>query len=179
MGPLDRGLLTLYSLFMTLAVAVILLALFGWPGPLAYLLQAQGRPAGNWSLETMSGILFLVGIRLLYVSLRNKQSSNRRAVVHEFTLGQVRISLIAIENMVKKVVYQIPGIREVRPEVVQAPGGITINIRAVVAPDVNIPYTSQEIQSRVQEYISKNTGITVSQVKILVANITTTRPRVE
>lgn len=178
MTPFDRGLLVLYSLLMTVFSSMLLLIVSGWwQQPLYFLWQSPYRM--NWQLyiSMFIGFLLLIGLRLLWVSLTHRQSG--KAVVHDYMLGQVRISILAIENLVKKVVYQIHGVKEVKPKVVQTSGGMGLHIRAVVSPDINIPEVSREIQQRVQEYISHTTGLTVNDIKIMVDNISTTRPRVE
>jgi len=177
-SPFDRGLLVVYTLLMTLFCSLLLSIVSGWwQQPLYFLWQSPYVFDLQLYLSVFIGLLLLIGLRLLWVSLTRRQSG--RAVVHDYKLGQVRISLQAIENLVKKVVYQIPGVKDVRPSVIQTTGGMGLHIRAVVAPDISIPEMSREIQQRVQEYISQTTGITVNDIKIIVDNISTNRPRVE
>ena len=178
MSPFDRGLLAVYSLVMTFVCALILAAASGWwQQPLYLLWQTPSNREDQIYLLIVMGLLFIAGLRLLWVALT--RSRDGKAVVHDYMLGQVRISLITIENLVKKVVYQIHGVKEVTPRVVQTREGIGLYIRAVVAPDISIPEISRQIQHRVQEYLVETTGITVNEIKIMVDNISTTRPRVE
>jgi len=177
-SPFDRGLLFIYTLLMTVFCSLLLSIVAGWwQQPLYFLWQSPYVYDLQLYLSVFIGLLLLVGLRLLWVSLTRRESG--KAVVHDYMLGQVRISLQAIENLVKKVVYQISGVKEVKPRVVQTPAGMGLHIRAIVAPDISIPEISREIQHRVQEYISQTTGITVNDIKIVVDNISTTRPRVE
>nr|WP_315989158.1 alkaline shock response membrane anchor protein AmaP [Desulforamulus aquiferis] len=135
-----------------------------FPGPANFAAGIYGRTIPFWPT-------------LLWVSVTRQQSG--KAVVHDYMLGQVKISLQAIENLVKKVVYQVHGVKDVKPRVIQSTGGIGLHIKAVVAPDISIPEVSREIQHRVQEYLAETTGITVTTIKIYVENISSTRPRVE
>lgn len=178
MSPFDRGLLVVYTFLITVFSALMLAIVSGWwQQPLFVLWQSPYIFEVQMYLSVFVGLLMLIGLRLFWVSLTRRQSG--KAVVHDYMLGQVRISLQAIENLVKKVVYQVHGVKDVKPRVVQTPGGMGLHIRAVVAPDISIPEVSREIQQRVQEYISQTTGITVNDIKIIVENISTTRPRVE
>ncbi|GAB6156896.1 hypothetical protein JCM39194_00960 [Desulfotomaculum varum] len=177
-SPFDRGLLFLYTLVMTFFCAMLLLIVTGWwQQPLYFLWQSGYAYELQIYLAALLGLLLLAGLRLLWVALVRRESG--KAVVHDYMLGQVRISLQAIENLVKKAVYQIAGVKDVKPRVTQTPGGMGLHIRAIVAPDISIPEVSRQIQHRVQEYIAQTTGITVSDIKVIVENISTTRPRVE
>ncbi len=178
MSPFDRGLLTVYTLFMTVFSALLLASASGWwQQPLYFLWATPLKEETQVYFYLLPALLLVIGLRLLWVALTRSQSG--KAVVHDYMLGQVRISLVTVENLVKKVVYQIHGVKDVTPRVMQTRGGIGLYIRAVVAPDMNIPEISRQIQHRVQEYLSETTGITVNEIKIMVDNISTTRPRVE
>ncbi|AEF94953.1 protein of unknown function DUF322 [Desulfotomaculum nigrificans CO-1-SRB] len=178
MSPFDRGLLMVYTLLMTAFSVLLLLIVSGWwQQPLYFLWESPYATDWQLYLVIFIAVILVAGLRLLWVSLTRRHAG--RAVVHDYMLGQVRISLLAIENLVRKVVYQIHGIKEVKPRVVQGPKGIGLHIKAIVAPDISIPDVSREIQRRVQDYISETTGITVNDIKIIVENISTTRPRVE
>lgn len=178
MSPFDRGLLFIYTLLLTVFSTILMVVVSGWwQQPLYLLWQSPSSRDLQISLLVFIGVLFVAGLRLLWVSVTRQRSG--KAVVHDYMLGQMKISLLAIENLVKKVVYQIHGVKDVKPHVIQTPGGIGLHIKAVVAPDISIPEVSREIQHRVQEYIAETTGITVNTIKIYVENISSTRPRVE
>lgn len=178
MSPFDRILLILYSL-LTSVVCLLCLAIFSgwWQQPLYFLWQSPYGYELQIYLSIFVAVLLFVGLRLLWVSLSRRQTG--KAVVHDYMLGQVRISILTIENLVKKTVHQIQGVKEVKPRVVQTSRGMALHIRAIVAPDISIPEVSREIQQRVQEYLSQTTGITVNDIKVIVDNISNTRPRVE
>lgn len=176
MGPFDRGLTALYSLVVSAFVVAALLELFGYLPPLdgPHALPEEYRDATAAGL----GVLLLVGLRLLWASVRRGRRE-RHAVVEDNALGQVRVALTAIENLINKVVSQVPGVREVHSRVVGDPNGVAIRIRATVTPEINIPETSKEIQQQVQDRVKAVTGITAASVRILIDNITTVKPRVE
>lgn len=178
MTPFDRSLLIIYTLLMTILSSLLLIIVTGWwQQPLYFLWQSPYVPNGQIYLAVFIGVLLIIGLRLFWISLSRRNYA--KAIVHDYMLGQVRISILAIENLVKKVVCQIPGIKEVKPRVVEHHKGMGLHIRAVVAPDISIPEVSREIQQKVQEYLAQTTGITVSEIKVIVDNISTTRPRVE
>jgi uncharacterized alkaline shock family protein YloU len=151
--------------------------MLGWSAPLFLLKEIfyPGRPVVFWPFMA---ITILVGFRLIWVSLFTKQRG-RHVVLTESSLGQVNVSLQAIESLVEKIVSQFNGVREVKPSIVTVPQGIGIKVRVAVTPDVNLPQLSEEIQNRVKSRVLEVTGITVNTIKIMVENITVHKPRVE
>ena len=59
-------------------------------------------------MGVVSGFLFLIGLRFVYVGLRKAPV---HALVHDTEMGQVRISLVAVKNLVTRVASRIPGVR--------------------------------------------------------------------
>lgn len=178
MSPFDRILLIIYSLLISIMCLLSLTIVSGWwQQPLYFLWQSPKVYEIQIYLAIFIVVLLLMGLRLLWVALNRRQSG--KAVVHDYMLGQVRISIITIENLVQKAVQQIPGVKEVKPRVVQNSRGMALHIRAIVTPDISIPEVSREIQQRVQEYLLQTIGITVNDIRVIVDNISNTRPRVE
>lgn len=178
MGPFDRALLVLYTFFLTVMFLFFATIMLGWLTP-QYLLRDlfyPGRSEIFWSLVL---ILILAGIRLFWVGVRRPGEKGRHVILAESALGQVNISLQAIENLVVKVVGQVNGVKEVKPKIVSDPQGVGVQVRAVVTPDINIPEVSMEIQQRIKERVFEVTGVTVSRVKVFIENIAAHKPRVE
>ncbi|MBU4532142.1 MAG: alkaline shock response membrane anchor protein AmaP [Eubacteriales bacterium] len=172
MGPFDRMLLAIYTVTISVAAVLGLLLLTGLiaPDPLVTIITRDVAIA-------VLGVFLLVSLRLLWTTGQKKPE--RQAVVDDNALGQVKITLTAIESLITKVVAPIPGIREVKPKVVSDRGIIAIEIKAAVTPDINIPDTSKAIQETVQNSIRDVTGINVEKIKILVESIASTKGRVE
>lgn len=176
MNPFDRVLVVAYAAITTLLLIVLTSVLAGWGYTLNILLDAQRQPFFWEIVYFLLGLYMLAGIRLVWWGVR---PSARQAVVHEGTLGQIRIALSAVEALVEKVVSQNSGVREVKARVVAVPQGIGINVRATVTPDIQIPEISEIMQRQVKEKVLEVTGISVHNVRILVENITAHKPRVE
>jgi uncharacterized alkaline shock family protein YloU len=176
MGPLDRALLAVYSVFFTVLFALFAAVMLGWAAPL-YLLRDLFNPARQELFWPLIAIVILSGIRLFWVSLVKPRG--KHVVLAETSLGQVKVSFQAIESLVEKVVSQFNGVREVKPRIVAVPQGVGIQVRASVTPDINVPEVSREIQNRIKERILEVTGITVNTVRVTVENISVNKPRVE
>jgi len=181
MGPFDRALLAVYTLTVILVALAVALVLTGWlgrwvaPSDLYVFLWPGIREPALVALV----VLVLVGIRLFWVSLRPGAPQGGHAVVDENVLGQVRIALPAIEALVGKVVAEVPGIRDVKPRVVADGDRIAMRLKITVTPDVHIPDLARQVQELVQARVREVTGITISNVRVSVVSIATTKPRVE
>lgn len=173
MGPFDRGLLALYSLALTIALILAVLILAGWPPPGVNPDLLWQRPDVTF---TLLGLFILAGAYLFWTAVRPRK---KQSIVHEGALGQVRIALTAIEELVEKVVAQQAGVREVKARVVTVAAGIGINVRVAVTPDVSVPEISGLIQEQVRQKVLAVTGVSVQEVRLLVSSITAHKPRVE
>lgn len=175
MGPFDRGLLAIYALAVSASIVIGILIFTGVVAPTQ--LEVLLRPEHNALATGVLGVFLLAGLRLLGVSLRRKKES--QAIVDESALGQVRVSLTALENLIDKVVSPVPGIREVRPKVGPEDGGIGIRLKVIASPDINVPEMSRVIQQLVQDQIREVTGLTVNRVRIEIENFAISKGRVE
>lgn len=178
MGPFDRGLLLLYSLCFTVILGLMLLMCTGWV-PALQLAENIFTPERQVIFAAAGIILFVAGLRLMFASIKPGKRMEKVAVIEDNPLGQVRIALTAVESLVSKVVANFTGVREVRPKVLTQADGIAVQVKLVTAPSISIPEVSQEIQQQVKERVLEVTGITVNNVRVVVDNITTAKPRVE
>lgn len=179
MGVFDRALLALYSFIMgILSVYGILLAL-NWDVIRHILDFTLNNPGQRSILGILAFVFFLISVRL-FIAATQKVKTVTSTVVQETSLGQVRVTLEALESMVRRAVSPIKGIREITPHIVCDPTGVSIIVRAVVNPDTTVPEVTVEIQDKVKDYLQQVAGITVHAVKILVENVSTDgRSRVE
>jgi uncharacterized alkaline shock family protein YloU len=169
-GNIDRIVLTVYTL--TLAIVsglMVIVSLFpNW---------AILREWANWSLQGNGRlVLGLVGATFLAVSVRliTFAFSRRRGgqpVIHETSLGDVRISLDAVENLVRKVARSIKGVRDIKAVITNSKEGLSASLRATISPEVSIPDVSEEIQTTVRQYVKRVVGVEMTEVRLEVENI--------
>jgi uncharacterized alkaline shock family protein YloU len=175
----DRIVLTIYTFSLAFLSLAFLSLSFGLNSPLFYLENALGTSGGAWGIGIIAFIFFIASIRLLYYAFGPRRKGG--TVIRENEMGEVRISLSAIENLVRKVVRQVEGVRDVRAAVAVPPTGLVVHARVSVSPDVAIPEVSDDIQTSVKNYVNNIVGINVIEVRVLVDNITneTRRTRVD
>lgn len=178
MGVFDRVILTLYTFILAFASLGIVLVAAGWRLPLDYLEIGATSQNGRLALGLLGVLLLIASIRLLYFGFHRYPGET---VVHETPLGEVKVSLDAIEGLVRKVVNQVKGVREARAGVSNSPNGVRVRVRASVSSDVSIPHLSDEIQNTVKNHIRSVVGIGVHEIKVYVSGIGEEhrRPRVE
>lgn len=168
MGPFDRALLAVYSLFLTALFILFSAVMAGWTAPVFFLRELfyPGRPEVFWPLMA---VLILAGARLFWASLGKKQE--KYVALEDNNLGNVRIAIAAIQSLVEKVVSRITGVSELKSRITQAPQGVNIHLNVIVTSDVGFPQLSGEIQRLVTEQVTETTGITVNSVRVLVENV--------
>ncbi len=178
MNPFDRVIFAVYSLFITLLFILISAVMLGWPSPWILLRDIfyPGRPEIFWPLMA---IVILIGIRLIWVSIYRPQKNLRHVVLAENDLGQVNLSLSAVEDLANKAAGRIQGVKEVSSRMVGVPQGVGLKVQASVTPDINVPDASAEIQNTIKEKVFEVTGLQVSSVEVHIQSISVTKPRVE
>lgn len=170
MGLLDRVVLMLYSLALTVLSAMFVAVAAGWDAPLDYIGTSLTSVNGRWTTGIVSGALLLVSIRFLaYVFTPRRRPQH--GISHETELGQVHVRLDAVESLVKRAARQVRGVRDVRAKVSAGEGGISVRLKATVTPDTNIPEAAREIQQSLRTYVKNVVGVGVSGTEILIENI--------
>ena len=179
MGIFDRIILTIYTFllaFLSLGVILISLRLV----PLEYVWTSLKFIYEHQEMSLVGSVFFLVSIRLLLAGLRSRRGKN--SIVHHNEMGDVYISLDAVENLVEKAARQVRGVRNIKVFASHADSGLKLQVKAVISPEHNVPAVTAEIQERVNTYIKNTVGIELAEMKIFVKNISNefkARQRVE
>lgn len=169
MGIFDRIILSIYTFLLTfLSLGVILISLRLISSELVGT-SIQGYIYGRWEAGLVGAVFLLVSVRLLLAGLRSKRGKN--TIVHHNDMGDVHIAIDAVENLVEKAARHVRGVRGVKVAASHTGAGLTLRLKAVVAPEANVPAVSAEIQRRVHEYVKNTVGIDVAELNIFVENI--------
>jgi len=164
----DRVVLTIYAVSLSIISLLFLMVSFGWDKPLTAFVEGLGTPTGRTVLGVVSGFLFLIGLRFVYVGI---QKAPVHALVHDTEMGQVRISLVAVKNLVTRVASRIPGVRSVRTAVTAGELGLRVSLELKVAVDANLPELADKLQKAVSSYVRDIVGVSVELVSVSVADI--------
>ncbi|HHT02408.1 MAG TPA: alkaline shock response membrane anchor protein AmaP [Firmicutes bacterium] len=161
----DRILLTIYAVAgMVLSGGIVLWAA-GWERPLQYLnRELTYNPNSRWLLGLLGFVFLLGNFRFLTVAWQRRRG--RRAVVHQTKLGDVRISLAAVEHLISRAARGVPGVREAKTRVAAGNEGLLVALRTSALPQVSIPETSQRIQDVVRRQLQDVVGIPLERIEI-------------
>ena len=82
------------------------------------------------------GIMFMSFLlaRLIYGSHRRE-----RTIAFENPNGGVTVSLTALEDLIKRLIGQMPEIKEIRPYMIATRKGLEVDIKLALRHEVNIP----------------------------------------
>jgi uncharacterized alkaline shock family protein YloU len=171
MGIFDRVTLALFTLVMAvISFLFVVMAAAGWQDPLQWVQDHLYSLNGRWVIGILAGLSLVVSLRFLYFGFRRDKPN--QTLIRETDLGEVRISLAAVETLVTKVARGLKGVRDIKATVFGTEGGVGVRIRGVVSPEVNVPDTARLIQQAVTDYTKNVVGVDVTEVKVLVQNIT-------
>jgi len=117
-----------------------------------------------WAVSIFFGlVMVLLGLSAAQAAYGKFQ--REKTIAFNNPDGEVTISLVAIEDFIKRTARSIPEIKDLRSSVVANKKGVVIEARVTFFPDVNIPNTTEKIQSliktRVQDMLGIEEAITV------------------
>lgn len=168
MRLVDRIVLTIYAVSLSVISFVLLLVSFGWQEPLVVFVGSLETSTGRTVVGVISGFLLLIGLRFAYFGMRKAPV---HALVHDTEMGRVRISLVAVKSLVTRVASRIPGVRSVRTSVSLGEQGLLIALDLKVAVDANLPELADKLQKAVSSYVRDIVGVEVESVSVSVADI--------
>lgn len=171
MGVFDRVVLTLYTISLTVISLVIVTMAFGWLGPLDFIQRSLMAVNGRVVIGLVGTAFFVVSVRFMYFAFHRRSRS--QTLIHQNPLGEVRISLSAIENLIKRIGLQTGGVKDLKAYASTGSGGVNVSLRVWVSPDASIPELSDHLQSQINKYVKSVVGVDVAEVRIHVENITT------
>ena len=106
---------------------------------------------------------------MLFDNLRTKQKIT--ATIHQTALGQIEITIPALEALVCKAVQTFKEIDVVKPILELKENKLTVVLKIKVNPDLDIPQTTAELQHVIKDYITETTGTSIHTIKVEVAQI--------
>jgi uncharacterized alkaline shock family protein YloU len=171
LGILDRIALTIYTLALAvLSGLMVVVSIFpDQVQPHRWLEDALTTSGGRWTVGLAGAVFLAVSVRLILVAF--KSSGGGEPVIHETALGEVHISLDAVENLVKKTARSIKGVREIKAIVSNGKDGLRVSLTGTISPEVSIPQVSEEIQTAVRTYVKRVVGVELTDVRLKVENI--------
>jgi uncharacterized alkaline shock family protein YloU len=124
-------------------------------------------------------IFFAIGIIFLLSGVRSDK--DKKSVRKHTNIGEIKISINSIENIALAASRRLNGIKDSKAFVTKHDDNVSVIIKIMVMPDVNIPALAEDMQSKVKRAVEDTSGVAVSDVRVVVDNIYTgyTKSRVE
>ncbi len=179
MTVIDR----LIYLILSLLMIVSSVALLAFAVPIyaieEYIRLNISYYSGTPEMIALAVVILLISLRGLWGVFRVKRPPKEQPSVSQTTeIGEVQISLETIESMVLRVAKsEVKGLREVKADIKAVENGVLIQIKGKVLADLELPQLSEQLQKAVKDNIEARAGINVSEVKVLIENITSDASR--
>lgn len=133
-------------------------------------LEEIGKLNASLILGITAFLSLVISVAIFYASL--KERIVKREISFGNPLGEVKVSLAAISEFVKRLGDQIEEIKEIKPRVVIGRKGLQIYNKITLFSDSNIPEASDRVQTVVKRYVQDVLGIQeVNEVKVFVEKI--------
>ncbi|MCL2740623.1 MAG: alkaline shock response membrane anchor protein AmaP [Oscillospiraceae bacterium] len=114
------------------------------------------------------------------IASRDSRAWRKRSVKASTSIGEINISMQAIESIAVTASRRVQGVKESRAYLRRGDDGIEVTARAIAYADHNIPNLCKEMQGKVKDMIEGNAGVRVTGVRVIVDNVSAqAKPRVE
>ena len=96
----------------------------------------------------------------IFAQVITENQQREKTIAFDNPAGRVSVSLIAMEDLVRRVMLRVPEVKEVKPNIVASKkGALSVGIRLTLKSDVNIPETTAALQEMVKRKIQETIGI--------------------
>ena len=123
----------------------------------------------QWLVVIAGAVVAFIGIFLVLNMLFTKKE--KIAKVSGNDIGQVTMSMEAIESMINRTVSNISGIKEVSPKLKIVGDKVAICLHITVQSDMIVPELGTAIQKAVKEDLETMAGVAIAEIKVLVSSV--------
>jgi hypothetical protein len=147
-----------------------------------FIAASSTHSANHWALSTQQELInalansdtakiiairiavFIMGVFLISVALFTifgniEKRRSERTVVLESPLGEIMVSLGAIEDFSRVVKNQVRGVKDIKGKVISTRKGLKVTANVTLYSDRSVAEVTQEIQEAIIQYIQYTLGI--------------------
>ena len=162
----------LYSLLICVAFALCVIV----PSFQADLISRVEGTLGNLGARIAGGALLApylaLSIATFLTLVRRKRRVERGFItVGPENHGQVRVSVAAVEQMVRQSVRSIDGITDMKVDIEGLDDSIAIAITASIANGVHVPTITANMQRAVAQFVEVSCGVAVQSVSVTINGV--------
>ena len=170
---IGNKLLMLLHWLCSLMICVAFVLCLVVPGLQANLVSRAEGSLGGVGARIAGGVLLALYLALsvatLLILIRRKRRAERGFItVGPDDKGKVRISVSAVEQMVRQSVRAIDGITDMRVNIEGLDDAIGISIDAVIASGAHVPTIAANMQRAITQFVEVNCGVAVQSVAITI-----------
>jgi len=103
--------------------------------------------------------IFLIAVALFTMFGNLEKRRTERTVVLESPLGEIMVSLGAIEDFSRVVKNQVKGVKDIKGKVISTRKGMKVTARVTLYSDRSVSEVTQEVQEAIVKYIQYTLGI--------------------
>jgi uncharacterized alkaline shock family protein YloU len=166
----DRVILIATAIIIIFLGSVVIASVSGAGFPNAFAITFYDSVASNKVLATIVGIVIvLVTLYVIMMALRSEEVAE--PIITGTSLGDVQISMAAIEAIAQRAAQKVHGIRNVEAAAEGDEAGLTLYARIHVYPDVSIPEVCENLEKELSEAIHAIIGLPVKSVHTVVRGV--------
>ena len=125
-------------------------------------------------MKWLPTILIIAGavaviISALNVMVARRYAARRRAFVTQPTeLGELRIAVSAIENLIQQCVETHKEVKVQEMRINNHRGAVDVDLRVSMNSNVSIPHAVEQLQTQIKRYLAASSGIEVHDISVSV-----------
>ena len=124
--------------------------------------------AGYWTIRRIvvicMGVLELLGSLLLFSIPGRIRYKRKDFVVQQNDSGEIRISIKAIENLVRKCTDTHEEFNMTSLRVRNYKDGVVVDLKGTVPDNISIPLATESMQKQIKQYLTVSSGVNVKYV---------------
>jgi len=163
---LDRIILSVVIVVLLVMGVLAAATTFGNNMLLDWLIRIQTVKLDGFLLVLIMLLLALY----LVLMLVNELKTDKRAIVSQTPLGDVRINIQTISGLVYQAVRAIEGVKDAKVSIGDVQP-LQLNLKLQLLPDYQIPQLAETVQASIRDYLQQIVGIEVAQVNVTVFGV--------
>lgn len=119
------------------------------------------------SLIVAGAVAVIISV-LIFLVVRRYTSRRKAFITQANEMGELRIAVSAIENLIQKCVETHKEVKVQDMSVSNHRGAIDVNMRVSMNSNVSIPHAVEQLQSQIKRYLAASSGIEVRNITVSV-----------
>lgn len=124
----------------------------------------------QWKYGLLFLIIFFAAASILYPFFSDNRN-HKKTLVSSSELGDINITLKAIDNLIKNIVVDREGITDIKTELNSVESGLNINLSLKVFSNYSLPNLTDDLQNEIKKYLEDRAGIEVNKISILIDEV--------